>query len=259
MRISSALAALMWLSLCGLSACNKPATSSTQTAKTAANFGPDFGAPPVAVGPDTASVSTLPGISASATSTVAGPISCADEIGATAAGRLVKMCLNMSGATHPPCNAENTCAVMQDEIARSCAMSDGGGHPAPECTPDPKSPEAAAAVVTRYYSALNAHDYDTAWRQWGDNGPPNQTLEKFTAGFAHTRSTHVTIGKLPSAEGAAGSIYQTVPVIVDATLDDGTRQKFSGEYDVRRVNGVDGATPDQLRWHIGSAHLTAAK
>jgi hypothetical protein len=68
----------------------------------------------------------------------------------------------------------------------------------------------------------------------------------------------VTIGALTPGDGGAGSIYQPVPVTVDATLDDGTRQRFRGTYVVRRVNGVDGARPDQLRWHIDSATLSPA-
>ncbi len=189
----------------------------------------------------------------------AGPLSCADEIGQTAADTRAKVCLSVSPATHPPCNAANSCAMIEDEIARSCALFDGKGALMAGCSPAPQSSEAAAAVVTRYYSALNARDYSTAWQQWGDNGPPNQTLAKFTAGFAHTRATHVTIGKLEPAEGGAGSIYQSVPVIVDATLDSGAHQRFTGEYVVRRVNGVDGATPGQLRWHINSAKLATVK
>jgi hypothetical protein len=57
-------------------------------------------------------------------------------------------------------------------------------------------------------------------------------------------------------DGGAGSIYQPVPVTVDATLLDGTKQRYVGEYVLRRVNDVDGATADQLRWHIMSARLT---
>lgn len=185
-------------------------------------------------------------------------ISCATEIGAVAADKRAAICRDVSPATHPPCNTANSCAMVEDEIARSCALFDDK-DPMAGCGSPPKSQEAAVDVVRRYYSALNAHDYGTAWLQWGENGPPNQDLAKFTSGFAHTRTTRVTIGKLEPAEGGAGSIYQTVPVVVDATLDDGKQQRLKGEYIIRRVNGVDGATAAQLRWHIGSAHLTNAK
>src|SRR5262249_35220217 len=129
------------------------------------------------------------------------------------------------------------------------------GEPMADCRPAPKSKEAAAAVVERYYTALNARDYDTAWQQWGENGAPNQTRQAFEAGFTKTRSTTATIGALPPGDAGAGSIYQPVPVTIDAVLEDGTRQRFTGEYIVRRANDVDGASAAQLRWHIDSAHL----
>ena len=247
LRYTSALPALLCLSLCGLAACH-PSGKGTA---------PDNESSAVTVTTSTAAATESVSVnSVSPPATVAaGPLSCADDIGATAAESRVQTCLAVSPATHPPCNTANTCAMIDDEIARSCALFDGQGSPMPECRPAPQSQEAAVAVVTRYYSALNAHDYETAWLQWGEDGPPNQTLAKFTAGFAHTRSTHVAIGKLDPSEGGAGSIYQTVPVVVDATLDNGTHQRFTGDYTIRRVNGVDGATPAQLRWHINSAHL----
>lgn len=182
-------------------------------------------------------------------------LSCNAEIGEAAAAKRVAICRDVSPATHPPCNAVNSCAMIEDEIARSCALFDGKGAPMAGCGPAPKSMEAAAAVVRRYYSAINARDYATAWTQWGDEGRPGQTLAAFEAGFAHTRSTRVTIGALQPGDGGAGSIYQPVPVTVDATLDDGTQQRFRGTYVVRRVNDVDGASASQLRWHIGSAQL----
>ena len=85
-----------------------------------------------------------------------------------------------------------------------------------------------------------------------------QTFAAFEKGFAHTRATKVKTGTLGPSEGAAGSIYQTVPVTVEATLDDGSAQRFAGSYVVRRINNVDGASPSQLRWHLASATLRPA-
>ncbi|MGU3391262.1 hypothetical protein [Sphingomonas sp. M1A8_2b] len=181
--------------------------------------------------------------------------SCLADIGAAAAARRVAICRDVSPATHPPCNAANSCAMIDDEIARSCALFDGNAPPMQGCGPAPKSMEAAAAVVRRYYSAIDARDFDTAWSQWGNAGRPGQTLAAFEAGFAHTRATRVTIGTLEPGSAGAGSVYQPVPVTVDSTLDDGSRQRFRGTYIVRRVNDVDGASADQLRWHLDSARL----
>ncbi|WP_343528107.1 hypothetical protein [Sphingomonas sp.] len=185
-------------------------------------------------------------------------LSCSADRGKAAADRLVNICLSVSGATHPPCNAANSCAIIEDEIARSCALFGDDATKTPGCSVDPKSDAAAANVIRRYYSAINAHDYATAWIQWGDDGRPGQRFVDFQKGFARTRATSVTIGTMPPSEGAAGSIYATVPVTVDAQLDDGRRQRFVGQYVVRRVNDVPGASADQLRWHIGSATLKPA-
>lgn len=185
-------------------------------------------------------------------------LSCAAELGVGAAERRAKVCRNVSPATRPPCNVANSCAMIEDEIARGCALFEGKGSPVANCEAQPAGMEAAAAVVRRYYSALNARDFDTAWRQWGPDGPPDQTAVRFRAGFERTRSTAVTIGELEPGGGAAGSVYQEVPVKIEATLDDGTRQSFRGRYVLRRVNGVEGASPEQLRWHIDSARLNAA-
>ncbi len=48
--------------------------------------------------------------------------SCRAEIGTVAAQRLVRSCLAVSPATHPPCNASNPCSFITDEIDRGCAM-----------------------------------------------------------------------------------------------------------------------------------------
>jgi hypothetical protein len=203
--------------------------------------------PPISSKPDEIAAGSEP--------SAAEPRSCAAEIGKQAADRRADLCRTLSPATHPPCNAADSCAMIEVEIARSCALLGKGDASPADCRPDPKSKAAAVDVVKRYYAALDARDYDTAWRQWGNDGPPNQTQAAFRAGFAHTRSTRVTIGAAGDGEGAAGSIYLTVPVRVEATLDSGASQRFRGEYILRRVNDVDGATADQLRWHIDSARL----
>jgi hypothetical protein len=54
---------------------------------------------------------------------------CAQAIGKTKAKALVQECIDISSASHPPCNAANACRLMIDEIKRGCAAS---GSDAPE-------------------------------------------------------------------------------------------------------------------------------
>lgn len=190
----------------------------------------------------------------------AGRLSCEAEIGAPAARRLANLCRAVSPATHPPCNVANSCAMIDDETARGCALiGDGADRPA-GCGPAASSAAAALDVVRLYYRALAAHDYGTAYAQWDDDGAASgKSYNAFAAGYAHTRATRVAAGAPGDPEGAAGSSFITVPVTVDAVLDNGARQHFAGSYTLRRVNDVPGATPDQLRWRIQSARLRAAR
>ena len=54
---------------------------------------------------------------------------CAAETSLGAAEELVRVCEQVSPATHPPCNIQNSCATIRQEIARSCRML---GDDAPE-------------------------------------------------------------------------------------------------------------------------------
>ena len=62
------------------------------------------------------------------------PGSCLAEIGADASARLVERCIQVSPATHPPCNAANPCTMIQGEIDRACAMYGPDEAKPAECT-----------------------------------------------------------------------------------------------------------------------------
>lgn len=187
-----------------------------------------------------------------------GPVACSAEIGRAAAEALARQCRRVSPATHPPCNAANSCAMIRDEVARGCALLGDDAAGSGDCPAPPRGAAAAVDAVRRYYAAIDARDYGTAYAQWADGGAASgKSRQAFEHGFARTRRTHVDVGRPGRVEGAAGSLYITVPVTVNAVLDDGTRQHFTGSYVLRQVNGPDGPAP--LRsWHIQSATLKRA-
>ena len=49
-------------------------------------------------------------------------VACSQSVGAEQAKRYVEQCLEVSPATHPPCNAANACTLIQDEIRRGCTI-----------------------------------------------------------------------------------------------------------------------------------------
>ena len=110
------------------------------------------------------------------------------------------------------------------------------------------------AVIDAYYRAIASRDYQRAYRMWGENGPPGQTLDEFAEGFADTASVVVTTRAPSRIEGAAGSQYAEVPATVEATTTAGRRQRFEGTYTLRR-SMVDGASPSQRRWHVEKASI----
>ena len=112
-----------------------------------------------------------------------------------------------------------------------------------------------ADVVRRYYDSIGKGQYDSAYALWERSGKASgKTRAEFARGFNQTARTIASVGDSVRVEGAAGSQYATVPVTVDATLRDGTRQHYVGTYTVRRAM-VDGATAEQRSWHIYSADL----
>jgi hypothetical protein len=80
----------------------------------------------------------------------------------------------------------------------------------------------------------------------GSNGPPRP---EFDRNFTRFSDLEVTQGRAGSQEGAAGSIYLSVPLTVSGTAE-GKHVERSANAVVRRVNDVPGSTESQRRWHI---------
>ena len=99
-------------------------------------------------------------------------------------------------------------------------------------------------VLALWGQAIEARDWPRVRALWGDNGAASGLSEKaFAARWEGLGRPRVTVGA-GQQEGAAGSLYYAAPVEVT----DGTR-KFGGLLTIRRVNDVDGASAEQLRWH----------
>ena len=113
---------------------------------------------------------------------------------------------------------------------------------------DPKSAEAAGQVVQSLGALIEQRKFGEAERLWGDS----KAASAFTNRFDDYREIHAQVGKPGSMEGAAGSIYITVPVSLYGTTSTGAPFKCGGEATLRRVNDVPGSTASQRRWHINT-------
>ena len=130
--------------------------------------------------------------------------------------------------------------------------------PTPAAAASPAGTDAVGdpvTVVRDYYAAIRAHDFLRAYRMWEASGQRNvRSYARFASGFDSTESVDAKAGPAGRVEGAAGSRYVTVPVEIDSRLRDGTQQKFTGTYTLRRVV-VPGASAAQRRWHLYAASI----
>ena len=120
----------------------------------------------------------------------------------------------------------------------------------------PDSPQAAADLVQRYAAFLEEGKFDDAYAAWGGGGDASgMTATDFAASFDKYSEIHAQVGGPSAPEGAAGSIYVTVPLQLYGRLKAGGTFNLIGPVTIRRVNNVDGASPAQLKWHIDKSDL----
>jgi hypothetical protein len=93
-----------------------------------------------------------------------------------------------------------------------------------------------AALVQSLYNAINRQEYARAWDYFGD-AKPAKDFETFAKGFEGTASVEAATGSV-SEEGAAGSVFFSVPVAIRATGTDGSEKVFAGCYTLRQLNAA---------------------
>ena len=118
----------------------------------------------------------------------------------------------------------------------------------------PSTAEDAAQLIRNYYRWINQKKYQGAFNIWEkreDGYAVNgQSFENFASGFSDTASVSVEIGAPGEIEGAAGSNYIEIPVVILAQTKSGKAQKFAGAYTMRLSNMADDKS-----WYIYSAKV----
>jgi membrane-bound inhibitor of C-type lysozyme len=138
-----------------------------------------------------------------------------------------------------------------DEVSPPAPGTPGGlpddKTPVSEAPFAPTSAQGAANVVQTYYALVEAGKYAEAGKLRSDGNAGD---------FSPYASYHAQVGAPGESEGAAGSIYIEVPVVVYGRLKTGAELHQSGKAVLRRVNDVPGSTAAQRRWHIERIELT---
>ena len=162
-----------------------------------------------------------------------------------------------------PAPEEPDASALASSAAEAAAMASAetmpSGKPAvptPTAAPLPATPDAPsesrdpAMVVVAWAKAMSLKQWGSAYLYWGDHGARSgMTAAQFAAKWGKLANPEFELHK-GTSEGAAGSLFYTAPIV----LIDGKRHS-RGEIVLRRVNDVDGATPEQLRWHIDTLSI----
>lgn len=163
--------------------------------------------------------------------------------------------LTVSGCTSEPHGDGDRPGSVATAVSTRPSPPDVAGPPA-DSTADADD---AVTELEIYFRSLNAGDFAAAYLVWGDSGRTSgQTLDEFREGYRLTARIDASVGPPGRIEGAAGSRYVELPVVLEATTDAGEAQHFRGSYVMRRVV-VDGAAPSQRKWHIYSAEMREAE
>jgi membrane-bound inhibitor of C-type lysozyme len=133
--------------------------------------------------------------------------------------------------------------------------------PVSEAPFTPQSPQGAADVVQTYYAHLGQKDWAQAWALWRDGGKASgyPTAQAFAQSFERYAQYNAQVGGPGPMEGAAGSSYITVPVVIYGRLKTGAEVHEKGQATLRRVNDVPGATAEQRLWRIAKIETTATR
>ena len=110
--------------------------------------------------------------------------------------------------------------------------------------------EDAAATVRSYLAAMSQQDYARAAMLWDDGADPGAgDSAAFRRAHGDTTLTAFDVGTPGAIEGAAGSRYIVVPVVIAGTTADRPPLRLHGRVTLRRST-VDGASEAAQRWRI---------
>lgn len=144
-------------------------------------------------------------------------------------------------------------------IGIALAFGAFAGNPAPIVSgalaqAAPSAAQDPVQLIRNYYRWINQKKYAGAfaiWEMQEDGRAANgQTFAKFKSGFSDTAAVSVEIGEPGDIEGAAGSNYIEIPVVISAINTSGKLQKFAGTYTMRSSNMADDHS-----WYIYSAKV----
>jgi hypothetical protein len=172
------------------------------------------------------------------------------------AKQLVRYCMQVSTSTRPPCNVQNSCDLIVDEIQRGCNLArDGSGKLPSFCSPTIAPPPPPTNGMMKMQTKTIGIEYTG---QWGgtvgtferdcdaspdsDNGPvtiSEDTLQMFPI-FCAIKSVETTNSSVTVTASCGAEDLQEKPRILRSDF------KLNGD----RLTIISGKGPNQVRWDL---------
>jgi len=114
--------------------------------------------------------------------------------------------------------------------------------------------EGARNVLLSFARALEEREFGQAWSLLSSADKRKWSKAEFAAILSDLDKITVAV-PTGTMEGAAGSSYYSAPIAITGSAKDGRPVRIEGKAVLRRVNDVEGATPEQLRWHFETLTL----
>lgn len=164
------------------------------------------------------------------------------------------------GSEPPPAPERNESTAAPAPVAPPAPGTPGGlpgdRTPVSEAPFAETSAQGAAQVVQSYYALIEQRRFAEARALWAGGGEASgMDAAAFARSFDAYAEYHAQIGAPGAIEGAAGSLYVEVPVVLYGRLRRGADYHASGNVQLRRVNDVPGSTAAERRWHVHGVEL----
>lgn len=140
-----------------------------------------------------------------------------------------------------------------DQSTDNASSTDTSDRPASSTS----SSQSAAGVLARYFKAINDGQFDKAyalWRTQSHQAPASAAALK--SQYQGVSSIQMKVTGDTRNEGAAGTIYATVPVTVTEHPRDGADKSLTGQCVLARSNNVPGSSDKARHWHLHSCKLS---
>ena len=108
------------------------------------------------------------------------------------------------------------------------------------------------SLVASYFNALNRNEFARAWAYW-NNQIEGTNFEDFVEGFTYIDDIGFKMGQSIS-EGAAGSTFTQIPLVVEYRDEDGWKETYRGCFLVR-IATPDIQSPPFVGHHFDRGYL----